>query len=55
MIEAAFAFFAQLAAGLVIYYTWNALLTLVQQWVIMRGQGVKVELFDNLKPRKAAE
>jgi YidC/Oxa1 family membrane protein insertase len=47
--------FAQLAAGLVIYYTWSGLLTLAQQWVIMRRQGVPVVLFDNLKRRKAAK
>jgi len=41
--------FAQFPAGLVIYYTWNNLLSVAQQYVIMRGQGVKVHLFENLK------
>ena len=49
--------FASLPAGLVIYYTWSNLLNIAQQWFIMRREGVKVHLFDNLrltKP-KAAE
>jgi YidC/Oxa1 family membrane protein insertase len=41
--------FAQFPAGLVIYYTWNNLLSVGQQYVIMRRQGVKVHLFENLK------
>src|SRR5262252_8588524 len=36
-------------AGLVIYWAWNNLLSVIQQSVIMRRNGVKVELFDNLK------
>jgi YidC/Oxa1 family membrane protein insertase len=32
---------AQFAAGLVIYWTWNNLLSILQQWVIMRRMGVK--------------
>ncbi|WOH65895.1 membrane protein insertase YidC [Bradyrhizobium sp. BWA-3-5] len=36
-------------AGLVIYWAWNNLLSVVQQSYIMRKNGVKVELFDNLK------
>lgn len=36
-------------AGLVIYWTWNNLLSILQQYVIMRQQGVKVELWDNLR------
>ncbi|MFN3890964.1 MAG: membrane protein insertase YidC [Beijerinckiaceae bacterium] len=35
-------------AGLVIYWTWNNLLSLAQQYYIMRRQGVKIELWDNL-------
>jgi YidC/Oxa1 family membrane protein insertase len=31
--------FARLPAGLVIYYTWNNILTVSQQWVIMKRQG----------------
>jgi YidC/Oxa1 family membrane protein insertase len=41
--------FAQFPAGLVIYYTWNNLLSVTQQYVIMRRLGVKVHLFENLK------
>jgi YidC/Oxa1 family membrane protein insertase len=44
-------------AGLVIYWAWNNLLSVLQQGFIMRRNGVKVELFDNLKatftPKKA--
>ena len=29
-------------AGLVIYWTWNNLLSIAQQWMIMRRMGVKV-------------
>ncbi len=35
-------------AGLVIYWAWNNLLTIIQQYVIMRRQGAPVELFDNV-------
>jgi len=35
--------------GLVIYWTWNNTLTILQQGYIMRSAGVKVELWDNLK------
>ncbi len=46
-------------AGLVIYWAWNNLLSVLQQSYIMRKNGVKVELFDNIKstfaPKKAAE
>ena len=34
--------------GLVIYWTWNNLLSVTQQYFIMKKQGVKVELWDNL-------
>jgi len=34
--------FATFAAGLVIYWTWNNVLSVAQQWVIMRRMGVKV-------------
>ena len=40
---------ATFPAGLVIYWTWNNILSVAQQWVIMARQGVKVELFDNIK------
>ena len=36
-------------AGLVIYWTWNNTLTVLQQGYIMRSAGVKVELWDNLR------
>ncbi|KWV47811.1 insertase [Bradyrhizobium macuxiense] len=36
-------------AGLVIYWAWNNTLSVLQQSFIMRKNGVKVELFDNLK------
>ena len=36
-------------AGLVIYWAWNNLLSVLQQSFIMRKNGVKVELFDNIK------
>jgi YidC/Oxa1 family membrane protein insertase len=45
--------FATFPAGLVIYYTWNNLLSVTQQYVIMRREGVKVHLFENLKFSKA--
>jgi YidC/Oxa1 family membrane protein insertase len=35
-------------AGLVIYWAWNNTLSIVQQGIIMKRQGVKVELWDNL-------
>ena len=40
---------ASFPAGLVIYWAWNNFLTILQQGTIMRRQGVKIELFDNLK------
>ena len=40
---------ATFPAGLVIYWTWNNVLSIAQQWVIMARQGVKVELMDNIK------
>jgi YidC/Oxa1 family membrane protein insertase len=36
-------------AGLVIYWAWNNLLSVTQQYAIMRKNGVKVELWDNLR------
>ncbi len=45
--------FATFPAGLVIYYTWNNLLSVTQQYVIMRREGVKIYLFENLKFRRA--
>jgi YidC/Oxa1 family membrane protein insertase len=43
--------FATFPAGLVIYYTWNNLLSVAQQYVMMRRQGVEIHLFENLKLR----
>ena len=40
---------ASFAAGLVIYWAWNNTLSVIQQAVIMRRHGVKIELWDNLK------
>jgi len=44
-------------AGLVIYWAWNNTLSVLQQSLIMRRNGVKVELFDNVRatflPKKA--
>jgi YidC/Oxa1 family membrane protein insertase len=46
-------------AGLVIYWAWNNTLSILQQTIIMKRQGVKVELWDNItslfrrKPKKA--
>src|SRR5262249_7032216 len=37
------------AAGLVIYWAWNNTLSVLQQGAIMRKNGVKIELFDNIK------
>jgi len=36
-------------AGLVIYWTWNNILSVLQQGHIMHQNGVKIELFNNLK------
>jgi len=41
--------FATFASGLVIYYAWNNLLTILQQVVIMRRQNVPIHLIDNFK------
>ena len=39
---------ASFPAGLVIYWAWNNLLSIVQQGIIMKRQGAKIELWDNL-------
>ncbi|MDI6837794.1 MAG: membrane protein insertase YidC [Rhizobiaceae bacterium] len=36
-------------AGLVIYWAWNNTLSILQQSIIMKRHGVKIELFNNLK------
>jgi YidC/Oxa1 family membrane protein insertase len=40
---------AAFPAGLVIYWTWNNFLSILQQYFIMKKHGVKVELWDNLR------
>jgi YidC/Oxa1 family membrane protein insertase len=40
---------SQFASGLVIYWAWNNTLSVIQQSVIMRRHGAKIELFDNLR------
>jgi len=40
---------ATFPAGLVIYWAWNNTLSIIQQGIIMKKHGVKIELFDNLK------
>jgi YidC/Oxa1 family membrane protein insertase len=40
---------ASFSAGLVIYWAWNNLLSVIQQSVIMQKHGAKIELWDNLK------
>jgi YidC/Oxa1 family membrane protein insertase len=40
---------ASFPAGLVIYWSWNNLLSVLQQATIMKRQGVKIELFDNMR------
>jgi YidC/Oxa1 family membrane protein insertase len=40
---------ASFPAGLVIYWAWNNLLSVIQQSVILRKNGAKIELWDNLK------
>jgi len=44
---------ANFAAGLVIYWAWNNVLTLLQQYTIMRKNGVEVHLWKNLGVDKA--
>jgi len=40
---------ASFPAGLVIYWTWNNFLSIIQQSVIMKRNGTKIELWDNLR------
>jgi YidC/Oxa1 family membrane protein insertase len=40
---------AHFPAGLVIYWAWNNTLSVIQQSVIMHKNGVKIQLWDNLK------
>jgi YidC/Oxa1 family membrane protein insertase len=47
--------FAAFPAGLVIYWTWSNTLSILQQYVIMRRQGVETQLDTWLKKRFARE
>jgi YidC/Oxa1 family membrane protein insertase len=40
---------AKFSAGLVIYWTWNNSLSIVQQSLVMRRNGVRIELWDRFK------
>ena len=40
---------ATFPAGLVIYWTWSNLLSMIQQYVIMRREGAEIHLFKNLR------
>lgn len=40
---------ATFPAGLVIYWAWNNILSLIQQYIIMKRQGAEVPLIENLK------
>ncbi|MCC0031436.1 MAG: membrane protein insertase YidC [Brucellaceae bacterium] len=40
---------AAFPAGLVIYWAWNNTLSIIQQGIIMKRNGAKIELWDNLK------
>jgi YidC/Oxa1 family membrane protein insertase len=40
---------ASFSSGLVIYWAWNNTLSVIQQSIIMRRNGAKVELLDNLR------
>ena len=40
---------ASFPAGLVIYWAWNNTLSVIQQYMIMRRQGVEVDLIGNIR------
>src|SRR5665213_2718806 len=42
---------AKFSAGLVIYWTWNNSLSIVQQAIVMRRNGVRIEMWDRLRAR----
>jgi YidC/Oxa1 family membrane protein insertase len=46
---------ATFPAGLVIYWTWNNFLSVLQQGFIMKRHGAKIELWDNLRSLKPAK
>ncbi len=43
---------ASFPAGLVIYWAWNNTLSIIQQWYIMKKNGVEVDLLENTGLRK---
>ncbi|MDB5601151.1 MAG: rane protein insertase YidC, partial [Xanthobacteraceae bacterium] len=45
---------ASFSAGLVIYWAWNNTLSVIQQSVIMKRNGAKIELFDNVRSTGSA-
>jgi YidC/Oxa1 family membrane protein insertase len=47
--------FSTFPAGLVIYYAWNNILGVAQQYFIMRREGVEVNFFENIKKKPAAK
>jgi YidC/Oxa1 family membrane protein insertase len=42
---------AKFSAGLVIYWTWNNSLSVIQQSIVMRRNGVRIELWDGLRSK----
>jgi YidC/Oxa1 family membrane protein insertase len=40
---------AKFSAGLVIYWTWNNSLSVIQQGIVMRRNGVRIELWDQVR------
>jgi YidC/Oxa1 family membrane protein insertase len=46
---------AKFSAGLVIYWTWNNSLSVIQQSVVMRRNGVKIELWEKLRAKFAKD
>jgi len=45
---------ASFPAGLVVYWAWNNILSLAQQYMIMKRQGADIHLLDNLKKTAGA-
>ncbi|MEM6650078.1 MAG: membrane protein insertase YidC [Pseudomonadota bacterium] len=41
--------FAPFAAGLVLYWAWNTILSVIQQYIIMKRNGADVDLIGNMK------
>lgn len=42
---------ASFPAGLVIYWAWNNVLSVIQQWYITKKQGAEIHLVDNIKSK----